>query len=143
MKAIVALGMTVFLAAETIGQEHPVIPADAAATARTLMETALESDLAYEIVESLTTEVGPRLAGSEAEARARVWGEALGQELGFDRVAVENFTMPFWDRGELSIAMTSPYEMDLYGTALGGSGTGEIAADIVYFRTVDDLGCRC
>lgn len=139
MKAIVALGMTVFLAAETIGQEHPVIPADAAATARTLMETALESDLAYEIVESLTTEVGPRLAGSEAEARARVWGEALGQELGFDRVAVENFTMPFWDRGELSIAMTSPYEMDLYGTALGGSGTGEIAADIVYFRTVDDL----
>ena len=138
MKAIVALGMTVFLSAETIGQDGR-IQEETADTAHALVETALESDLAYEIVESLTTEVGPRLAGSEAEARARVWGEALGRELGFDRVSVEDFTMPFWDRGELTIAMTAPYEMDLHGTALGGSDTGAIAAEIVYFRTVDDL----
>ena len=139
MKAIVALGMTMFLTAETMGQERPEISADAAATAEALMETALESDLAYDIVESLTTEVGPRLAGSQAEARARDWGAALGEELGFDRVTVEDFTMPYWERGALSIAMTAPYEMPLAGTALGGSGTGEVAAEIVYFRTVDDL----
>nr|WP_138511400.1 M20/M25/M40 family metallo-hydrolase [Maricaulis alexandrii] len=139
MKAIIALGMTVFLSAETMGQERFEIPAENAATAQALVETALESDLGYEIVESLTTDVGPRLAGSEAEARARAWGEALGTELGFDRVDVEGFTMPFWDRGELSITMTAPYEQDLYGTALGGSGTGEFEAEIVYFRTVDDL----
>jgi Iap family predicted aminopeptidase len=139
MKAIVALGMTMFLTAETIGQESPDISEDAAATAQTLVETALESDLAYDIVESLTTEVGPRLAGSDAEARARDWGEALGRELGFDRVVVEGFTMPFWDRGELSIAMTAPYGMPLHGTALGGSGSGEVEAEIVYFRTVDDI----
>ncbi|MEA1941982.1 MAG: M20/M25/M40 family metallo-hydrolase [Pseudomonadota bacterium] len=122
-----------------MGQERPEISADAAATAETLMETALESDLAYDIVESLTTEVGPRLAGSEAEARARDWGAALGEELGFDRVSVEGFTMPYWERGDLSIAMTAPYEMPLAGTALGGSGTGEIDAEIVYFRHVDDI----
>jgi len=139
MKAIVALGMTMFLTAETMAQESPEMSAEAAATAESLMQTALESDLAYDIVESLTTEVGPRLAGSEAEARARDWGAALGEELGFDRVTVEGFTMPYWERGELSIAMTAPYEMPLAGTALGGSGTGEIAAEIVYFRTVDDI----
>lgn len=139
MKAIVALGMTMFLAAETMGQERPEITDDAAATAEALMETALESDLAYDIVESLTTEIGPRLAGSEAEARARDWGAALGEELGFDRVSVEDFTMPYWQRGALSIAMTAPYEMPLAGTALGGSGTGEVAGEIVYFRNVEDL----
>ena len=138
MKAIVALGMTVFLSAETMGQDR-AIPDDAAQTARTLVETALESDLGYEIVESLTTEIGPRLAGSDAEARARVWGEALGRELGFDRVSVEDFTMPFWDRGEMRITMTAPYDMPLHGTALGGSGTGDVAAGMAYFRTVEDL----
>ncbi|WP_300545304.1 M20/M25/M40 family metallo-hydrolase [Maricaulis sp.] len=139
MKAIVALGMTVFLSAEAIGQERYEIPDEAADTARQLVDTALDSDLAYEIVESLTTEVGPRLAGSEAEARARVWGRELGEALGFDRVVVEDFTMPFWDRGEMTITMTAPYEQALYGTALGGSGTGEFESEIVYFRTVEDL----
>ncbi|WP_420828480.1 M20/M25/M40 family metallo-hydrolase [Maricaulis parjimensis] len=122
-----------------MAQERFEIPEDVAATAQGLVETALDSDLGYEIVESLTTQVGPRLAGSEAEARARVWGETLGEVLGFDRVTVEDFTMPFWDRGELTITMTAPYEQDLYGTALGGSGTGEFESGIVYFRTVDDL----
>lgn len=139
MKAILALGMTVFLSAETMAQARHELPADQEATARQLVETALESDLAWDIVESLTTEVGPRLAGSEAEARARTWGAELGRELGFDRVSVEDFTMPYWERGELSITMTAPYEQPLYGTALGGSGTGEFESEIVYFRTVDDL----
>ena len=30
-------------------------------------------DYAWDITEGLTTEVGPRLAGTEAEARARAW----------------------------------------------------------------------
>ena len=88
-------------------------------TAQSLIEQALESDLAFEIVESLTTEVGPRLAGSESEQRARDWGVKLGKKLSFDKVSVEEFTMPYWTRGEMSISMTSPYTQELYGTALG------------------------
>ena len=42
-------------------------------TAILLRDDAMSGTRAWNIVESLTTEVGPRLAGSEAEARARDW----------------------------------------------------------------------
>ena len=110
-------------------------------TAQSLIEQALESDLAFEIVESLTTEVGPRLAGSESEQRARDWGVKLGKKLSFDKVSVEEFTMPYWTRGEMSISMTSPYTQELYGTALGGSASSpeQIESSVVYFRNLDDI----
>ena len=109
--------------------------------AEQLIQDALESDLAYSIVESLTTEIGPRLAGSDVEYKARLWGENLGNELKFDNVSIENFSMPFWDRGELNIKLTSPYELELYGTALGGAApsSNEIIADIVYFRSLNEI----
>lgn len=110
-------------------------------TAEQLMQTALNSDLGFEIVTSLTTEIGPRLAGSEAEKRAREWGVKLGKRLGFDKVQIEEFTMPFWDRGHLHISLSSPYQQALYGTALGGAApTNEpINAEIVYFRDIHAL----
>lgn len=121
--------------------ESPVISDAQAATAAQLIETALESPLGFDIVESLTTEVGPRLGGSESEARARDWGMRLGKELGFDRVSVEEFTMPFWDRGDLDISMESPYRQALYGTALGGAAPSErpINTSVVYFRDYEAL----
>ena len=42
--------------------------------ARALRDSAMAGSGAYGIVESLTTEVGPRLAGTDAEARARGLG---------------------------------------------------------------------
>ena len=44
---------------------------------QTLIDMALAGTQGYDIIESVTTEVGPRLAGSEGEARARVWARAL------------------------------------------------------------------
>ena len=121
--------------------QDSVISDDIAKQSEALKQQALESSLAYEIVESLTTEIGPRFAGSEAEVRARAWGVNLGKELGFDRVSVEEFNMPFWQRGKLTIRLSSPYQQDLYGTALGGSGMSdaEIDAPLVYFRDLSAL----
>ena len=42
-----------------------------------LRDDAMSGTRAWNIVESLTTEVGPRLAGSEAEARARNWEQII------------------------------------------------------------------
>ena len=110
-------------------------------TANQLIQEALKSPLGFDIVESLTTEIGPRLGGSEAEKRARDWGVELGQSLGFDRVVIEEFDMPFWDRGELRLKITSPYEQELYGTALGGAAPTKktINAEMVYFRDIHAL----
>ncbi len=143
MKTIIAGAAALMLAGTAFAQDAFEIDPARAETAEALMAQALESDLAWSVVESLTTEVGPRLAGSEAEARARAWGEVLGQSLSFDSVTVEPFTMPFWERGELEISITAPYDMALHGTALGGSGRSPILrpinSDVVYFRNVDAL----
>ena len=39
-----------------------------------LQAKALQDDVAYDIIEGLTTEVGPRQAGTEAEATGRLPG---------------------------------------------------------------------
>lgn len=119
----------------------PVISDEQKDTATQLMQSALQSDLGFQIVESLTTEIGPRLGGSEAEKRARDWGLNLGNTLGFDQVFIEEFSMPFWDRGHLHIAMIAPYAQALYGTALGGAGASDkaINAPIAYFRDIHAL----
>ena len=49
------------------------IPAAAMSQAATLREQALADKTGWNVVESLTTEVGPRMAGSEADARAVAW----------------------------------------------------------------------
>ena len=74
------------------------IPDEALAVAPKLREAALASRLGYEVTESLTTEVGPRMAGSEADARAVKWAEAKFRELGFDKVWLEPVTFPKWIR---------------------------------------------
>jgi hypothetical protein len=135
-----AIAFVIALVSVTVSAKE-VITEQQKATAQALMQEALNNNLAYEIVESLTTEVGPRLAGSEAEKRAREWGVKLGKELGFDRVSIEEFTMPYWVRGELKVALTVPYAQDLYATALGGSvaSSHDIDAPLVYFRNLDEI----
>ena len=57
-----------------VAQDAPapeLTPAQAR-TADRLIDAGLEDERAWEILESLTTEIGPRLAGSDDEARARV-----------------------------------------------------------------------
>jgi len=50
----------------------------------TRLRDSVEPGVAYAIVESLTTEVGPRMAGSEADMRAVNWARAKFAALGFD-----------------------------------------------------------
>ncbi|MEM8941479.1 MAG: M20/M25/M40 family metallo-hydrolase [Pseudomonadota bacterium] len=117
------------------------IPQNQLVIAQRLIDQARSSPLAYEIVESLTTDIGPRLAGSDDEARARGWGGRLGRELGFDRVTVEDFRMPFWERGQSSLVLNTPYSLELRATALGGSAesNGVVNAEVAYFRSVYEL----
>lgn len=98
--------------------------------------------VAWDIVADLTTEIGPRLAGSEREAAAREWSVARLKTLGFQNVRVETFTFPGWVRGAEAAKLTGPYPHKLHITALGYSGPtspGGITAPVAYFASLDAL----
>lgn len=97
---------------------------------------------AWDIVADLTTEVGPRLAGTEAEARARDWAKARLTALGFANIAIEPFTIRGYVRGGDRAQMVAPYPQKFVVTALGYSGATPpkgIEGDLVYFQTLDAL----
>ncbi len=111
-------------------------------TAKALQEQALEGSRAFEILESLTTEVGPRLAGTPGDTAAVAWAQAKLGELGFDKVWTEEVTFPAWVRGSESCRVLSPFPQPLQLTALGNSvGTPDqgIEAEVVEVADLDSL----
>jgi len=107
-----------------------------------LRDAALRDMIAWDIVEGLTTEVGPRLAGTEAEARARRWAVTRLKAMGFANVRVEEFDMPVWVRGDERAEITGANPQPIALTALGNSGATPaegIEAEIVAFDSMAEL----
>src|SRR5688572_19139751 len=97
-------------------------PPPAVTDAAALRDAALAEDrLAWDLLEGLTTEVGPRLAGTEAEERARQWAVRRLTALGFSNVHVEPFEMEVWVRGEERAEIVAPFPQPMAVTALGNS----------------------
>src|SRR3954467_15764755 len=110
------------IAQQSVGARPPPVAADPNVAA--LRDQALQNDhYAWDIVEGLTTEVGQRLAATEAEARARDWAVRRLKALGFSNVHVEPFDMPVWTRGAESAEIVSPFPQKLTIAALGYSGS--------------------
>lgn len=110
--------------------------------ARAVAAHASESDLGYTLVESLTTEVGPRLAGTEAEERARQWAVGKLKDLGFSNVRVEPFELPVWERGVEWAQISAPFPQPLVVSALGGStatGPDGVEGEVAAFASVNAL----
>ncbi len=141
---LVAAALPSFANAQSVPPMDASIPQSAgiAVDVAKLRDAALSDNVAYDIVEGLTTEVGPRLAGTEAEARARSWGAAKLTALGFKNVRIETYKMPVWVRGEETAEVISPFPQKLRLAALGNSGATPaqgLTAPIVYFASVADL----
>ena len=83
-----------------------------------LQAQALESELAWTLLESLTTDVGPRMAGTRGDAMAVAWAQERFEELGFDRVRLEPVTFPLWQRGYERARIVAPRVQELAVTAL-------------------------
>jgi carboxypeptidase Q len=139
--AILLLG-----ASATVGAADPAptatkIPDAAIAIATQMRDGAILGTQAYDIVESLTTEVGPRMAGTPGDARAVAWAKAKFEALGFDRVTLEPVTFPLWQRGHERAEVIAPFPQPLALTTLGGSvGTkGPLDAEVVEFATLQAL----
>ncbi|MBV8199568.1 MAG: M20/M25/M40 family metallo-hydrolase, partial [Acidobacteria bacterium] len=90
-------------------------------TAVALRDGALKGTKAFSLVSSLTTEVGPRLAGSAGDRLAVAWAVRTLKSLGFSNVHAEKVMVPRWERGAESGEITAPYPQRVALTALGGS----------------------
>mgnify|MGYP001813123537 FL=1 len=107
-----------------------------------LVHKGLEDTVGYAFVRDLTTEVGPRLAGSEAEARARSWSTQKLAELGFANIRTEPFTIPYWSRRVDRGSIVSPAPQNMVITALGGSTStppGGVEAEVIRFESMREL----
>lgn len=128
--------------ASPVAVAAPAISPELRDTARHLMAQARRENVAHELVESLTTEVGPRLAGTAAEARARQWAVEKLQSMGFANVQVEPFEVPLWLRGEERAEIVAPFPQPLLITALGGSaatGAEGVQGEVVAFDSLAAL----
>ena len=122
---------------------NDALPSDSlVSTASSLGQRALSDPAAFNFVEALTTDIGQRLAGTEAHGRAVAWAETRLKAAGFENVHFEPFTFPAWIRGAESAEIVGPVPQHLAVTALGGSVATDangVEAEISLFRTYDDL----
>ena len=110
----------------------------------TMADGALKQDtIAWDFVEGLTTEVGARQAGTDAEARGREWAVKWLKAQGFTNVADEPYQMQTWVPGDLHKAeVISPFPQSLIVAPLGSSsstGAEGITAEVVEFESVAAL----
>lgn len=134
-----AFAIAAVLACANVQAAPTRIPEQALAQAAQLREQALADDTGWKVVEALTTEVGPRLAGSEADARAVEWAKARFKALGFDKVWTEPVTFPKWERRSEQAHVLGAHAQPLSITALGGSPGGSAEGEVVRFDSLDAL----
>jgi hypothetical protein len=143
MKSIL-LPLTIMsaLAMPTMANANDSVDKISIKNAHQLRDTALKAHLGFDIVESLTVEVGPRLAGTTADLVAVAWAEDKFKALGFDKIYKQPVEVRHWERGFAKASVVSPYPQPLAITALGDSVAtpkGGLRGELVFFDSVDEL----
>lgn len=111
-------------------------------TAAALRDRALKGTSAYDHVSSLSTEVGPRSAGSPGDEAAVRWAMNRLGKLGFSGVRSQDVLVPHWVRGTTEVTLLGSPAQPLVAATLGGSsGTGEegIEAQVAEVASFDAL----
>jgi carboxypeptidase Q len=103
---------------------------------------ALTYGQAYEHLQDLTTNVGPRLAGTAGYTKAVMWAQAKLTALGLQNVKAEPVTVPHWERGDGHAELLGTTETTLAIAALGGSvatPTTGLEAEVIEAASVSAL----
>jgi carboxypeptidase Q len=110
--------------------EDGTLPALAAVAGAGTMETHT-----YEYLEELSDDIGARVTGSPAEARAGEWGLQKMKSLGLENVHKESYQIAYgWTRVSADAALITPIRRRLTVDSLGWVGStpaGGVEADIV------------
>jgi carboxypeptidase Q len=128
------LGLPIHGTAQTV---PPFAEADLAHAA-VLRDQALRApNLAFDLMASLVTQVGPRAAGSANDAKAVQWALDNLRRLGFANVRAEPVPLVVWQRGATRAQVLAPEPREIVATALGNTvGTAEAAgveAEVAYY----------
>ncbi|NBX45524.1 MAG: M20/M25/M40 family metallo-hydrolase [Gammaproteobacteria bacterium] len=110
--------------------------------AKALRDRALVSEESYRLLEDLTTEVGPRFAGTAGDRAGVEWSKKTLESLGFTNIRTPEVLVPRWIRGEASADVLSPSPQQFVTLAIGGSiGTSDegLVAPIVMVEDIDAL----
>lgn len=100
---------------------------------------------AYDDLRYLTKEIGHRISGSEQAEKAVRWSKELMEKLAFDRVYLQDVTVPYWDRGPKEKAYIVDSKEELQVLALGGSvatPSEGITAEVIEIEYLADLKDR-
>ena len=142
--ALLSVALTA-LSGVSRGADAPVLSPEVRRVAEALRDRAIEGTRAFEWVQGLTDEVGPRLSGSPQDAVGVAWALAKLKELGFTNVHAEKVMVPAWQRGVETGEVTAPYRQKLALAALGSSPPtpeGGIEAEVVEAASLEDLDAK-
>lgn len=120
----------------------PTLPAEVQQTVDRLRTAGLADRNGYAILEDLVTRVGPRPAGTPAEARARDWASVMLRAQGFGKVRIEPFTTPSWQAAREQAEILAPWPQPLSIAALGASPStppGGLSGEVVRFTSLDAM----
>ncbi|HLJ74398.1 MAG TPA: peptidase M28, partial [Thermoanaerobaculia bacterium] len=121
----------VLVASAGLGQSVP----------QSIIDRELAASRAYETLERLTDDIGPRLSGSPNAAAAVTWALRTFDKWGIS-AAPEKVIVPHWVRGAETATLVSHRNQRVDLTALGGSVAtppAGLTADVVEVDSFDAL----
>ena len=137
-------GITSF-AASGVAQPAAPVPSAEEAKLHQIFTEALSHGAAFENLRALVTLAPGRLAGSPALDRAVAWGTQTLTALKLDRVYQQDVMVPHWERGAKESVLLLPPDgakgeaVALNAVALGGSVPGDVLAEVVEVKSLDEL----
>ena len=105
---------------------------------------ALEFKESYELLRSLSKDVGQRLSGSEGAKKAVLWSKEVMDNYGFDTVYLQEVMVPHWERGKVEEAYFYSEKEKINLSILGAGGTIStpkegITAGVVEVASLDEI----
>lgn len=111
---------------------------------RKIYDEALVNGHTYNNLEYLCKKIGQRLSGSPGAAKSVNWTKSLMESYGFDKVYLQEVTVPHWVRGQKETAkiINAKQQITVPIAALGGSVATEktgLTAEVIEVQSLKEL----
>ena len=105
---------------------------------------ALGERESYNLLRSLSKDVGQRLSGSEGAKKAVLWSKEVMENYGFDSVFLQEVMVPHWERGDYEECFYYEGGEKVSLSILGAGGTVStpvegVTAEVVEVKSLDEV----